>query len=37
MIRFLAMRLAAYVPTLFAISIILFLAINVAPGSAAQV
>ena len=37
MIRFLAMRLAAYLPTLFAISIILFLAINVAPGSAAQV
>ena len=36
MIRFLATRLAAYVPTLFAISIVLFLAIDVAPGGAAQ-
>ena len=36
MIRYLAVRLVAYAPTLFAISIILFLAINVAPGGAAQ-
>ena len=36
MIQFIAMRLAAFVPTLLAISAVLFLAINVIPGGAAQ-
>ncbi len=36
MIKFIAARLAAFVPTLLAISIVLFLAINVIPGGAAQ-
>ncbi|MBM3517626.1 MAG: ABC transporter permease [Alphaproteobacteria bacterium] len=36
MIQFIAARLAAYVPTLFGVSIVLFLAINVVPGSPAQ-
>jgi peptide/nickel transport system permease protein len=36
MIQFIAVRLAAFVPTLLAISAVLFLAINVIPGGAAQ-
>ena len=36
MIQFIAVRLAAFVPTLLAISVVLFLAINVIPGGAAQ-
>tara|TARA_B100001123_G_scaffold356249_1_gene409825 strand:+ start:695 stop:1651 length:957 start_codon:yes stop_codon:yes gene_type:complete len=36
MIRFISMRLLAFVPTLLAISAVLFVAINVIPGGAAQ-
>src|SRR5215813_1237645 len=36
MLRLIAIRLAVFVPTLFAASIILFIAINVVPGSAAK-
>src|SRR5262245_63117105 len=36
MIRLIALRLAAFIPTLVAASIILFIAINVVPGSAAK-
>jgi peptide/nickel transport system permease protein len=36
MLRLIAFRLLAFVPTLFAASIILFIAINVVPGSAAK-
>jgi len=36
MLRLIATRLAVFVPTLFAASIVLFIAINVVPGSAAK-
>ena len=36
MLRLIFTRLALFVPTLFAASIILFIAINVVPGSAAR-
>ena len=36
MLRLIALRLLAFVPTLFAASIVLFVAINVVPGSAAK-
>src|SRR5260370_35571260 len=36
MLRLLAIRLLAYVPTLIAASIVLFVTINVLPGSAAR-
>ncbi len=36
MIKLIGMRLAAFVPTIFVVSIILFVAINVVPGSAAR-
>src|SRR5262245_261816 len=36
MIRLIALRLAAFIPTLVAASIVLFIAINVVPGSAAR-
>ena len=36
MLRLIAIRLAVFVPTLFAASIVLFITINVVPGSAAK-
>jgi peptide/nickel transport system permease protein len=36
MLRLIALRLLAFVPTLFAASLVLFVAINVVPGSAAK-
>src|SRR5438132_8642104 len=36
MLRLVALRLAAFVPTLLATSVILFVAVNVVPGSAAK-
>lgn len=36
MLRLIAFRLAAFVPTMLAVSIVLFIAINVIPGSAAR-
>ncbi|MBJ7599527.1 MAG: hypothetical protein DLM67_05445 [Candidatus Nephthysia bennettiae] len=36
MIKLLALRLAAFVPTMFAVSIVLFVAIKIVPGSAAK-
>jgi peptide/nickel transport system permease protein len=36
MLRLIALRLAAFVPTLLATSIVLFIAVNVVPGSAAK-
>ena len=36
MLRLLALRLLAFVPTLIAASIVLFITINVLPGSAAR-
>ena len=37
MLRLIAIRLAVFVPTLFAASIVLFITINVVPGSAWKV
>src|SRR5262249_19780171 len=36
MLRLIAVRLAVFIPTLFVASIVLFIAINVVPGSAAK-
>lgn len=36
MIRLIGLRLAAFVPTMFVVSVLLFVAVNVVPGSAAR-
>ena len=36
MVRLIGLRLAAFVPTLLATSVVLFIAVNVVPGSAAK-